>query len=143
MRTAKSCPILCGSLARRRLCAIPGRQPVYPVSGAVFVKNEPAAGAIIFFHSATDPTNPHGLHPVAKADDDGTFRLTSYLKNDGAPAGEYVVTITWPAPRPAGASDEGMTPRDRLNGAYATPAVSKLRATVVAGNNQLEPFRLP
>jgi hypothetical protein len=121
---------------------IPGRLPVYPVSGTVLVNDQPAAGAIVFFHPAADPANPRGLRPIATTGDDGTFRLTSYLRNDGAPIGEYVVTVTWPAPRAAGPEDEGTPSGDRLKGAYATPAVSKLRATIVAGKNQLEPFRL-
>jgi hypothetical protein len=118
------------------------RKSVYPVSGAVFVNGQPAAGARLFFHPADDPTNPRTLRPFAVVADDGSFKLTTYLANDGAPAGEYVVTVTWPAPRPGGATDDGAVAPDRLKGAYATPVISKLRATIQPMPNRLEPFQL-
>lgn len=119
-------------------CGSSDRLAVHPVRGEVKVNGLPAAGARVFFHSATDPGNPRGLHPVAVVEPDGTFHLTTYLAKDGAPAGDYVVTVTWPLS--AGGDDEGAG--DRLKGAYASPTKSTLRATVKAGTNVLEPFVL-
>ena len=81
----------------------------------------------------------HKLVPFAVADPDGSFRLTTYLVADGAPAGEYVVTVTWPAD-PAGGDDAPGA--DRLKNAHADTTTSKLRASVRPGDNRLDPFHL-
>lgn len=119
------------------------RRPVYPVRGSVFVKGQPAAGARIFFSPAANPTDPRAWRPFAVVDKDGSFRLTTYLAFDGAPAGDYVVTVTW-AVKPAGTSgaDDGTVSPDRLKGVYGDPRKPKLKAVVKPGPNDLGPFRL-
>src|SRR5262249_2552105 len=76
-----------------------GRVKVYPVHGKVVdEKGKPAVGAIVMFH----PVAPPGKNVEAVSgtvDESGEYRLTTYTNGDGAPAGEYVVTITWPEPR--------------------------------------------
>ncbi|OWK34997.1 hypothetical protein FRUB_09839 [Fimbriiglobus ruber] len=119
-------------------CERVNRLKVYPVRGEVTVDGKPAAGARIFFHPEANLADPRALRPIAIVEADGSFRLTTYLANDGAPAGEYVVTVTWPTK--AGADEE--ISGDRLKYAYADAKKSKLRVTVKAGNNDLEPFRL-
>ena len=119
-----------------------GRLPVYPVKGAVFVKAQPAAGARVFFSPAAAATDPQALRPFAVADADGSFRLTTYTAYDGAPAGDYVVILTWPSRLPAVGADDGPASPDRLRGAYGDPRKPKLRATVRPEPTTLEPFRI-
>lgn len=113
-----------------------GRRPVYPVEGRLLIEGVPAANAQVAFHPAgdADPTAPR---PTGHTGPDGTFRLTTYTANDGAPAGEYVVTVVWP--NDAIPVDECASPvtHDRLNGHYADPAARRLVATVGTGANPI------
>ncbi|HEV3344879.1 MAG TPA: hypothetical protein VG125_31165, partial [Pirellulales bacterium] len=49
--------------------------------------------------------------------------MSTYELNDGAPAGRYAVTITWPGanPRSNGEGDEEIQGPDQLGGRYSNP----------------------
>jgi hypothetical protein len=70
------------------------RVPVYPVKGKVTVAGEVPVGALIVFYPV-QPVAEKDLRPSAKIGLDGTFSLTTYVADDGAPAGEYTATIQW------------------------------------------------
>ncbi len=121
------------------------RFPVNHVEGSVFAAGKAAVGAKLFFHPAADPGAQRALRPFAEVEADGTFEVNTYLAGDGAPAGDYVVTIYWPAPRPPASgkfADESQPP-DRLKDLYSNPSTSKLRAHIARGDNTLPPFQLP
>jgi hypothetical protein len=116
-----------------------GRKPVFPVKGQVLdADGKPAAGAKVIFHPP-DMKDPQAVSPVGIVEEDGTFGLTTYNKGDGAPAGNYAVTIQWPLP---GANPFGRNPGDRLNGRFAFVSKSPFKATVAQESTTLEPFRL-
>jgi hypothetical protein len=111
-----------------------GRKPTFAVTGQVLDGSKPVANATVVLHpvneSGSDVAKPRGTTKP-----DGTFTLTTYDGNDGAPAGEYRVTIEqWLAGRP----DEG--PSSRLPVKFAKPETSGLTATVTAGPTELKPF---
>ena len=117
-----------------------GGPPVFTVEGRVVYNNQPAAGALVVFHPADAP----GLdspRPTGRVQPDGTFRLKTDPAGDGAPAGEYVVTVVWPAAadRREGAARQG---GDRLNGRYSDPGTSKWRVRVPSEPTTLDPFTL-
>jgi hypothetical protein len=128
-------PVLC-------CFACSGGKTPNPVQGKVLYKDQPAKGVVVTFHpKGADPVTAR--RPIGLTKEDGTFTLTTDQK-EGAPAGEYVVTIIWPeevAPK-SKFSTEGPDTRDRLKGAYADPASSTLKIEIKKGPNQLEPFRL-
>src|SRR5206468_35759 len=95
----------------------PGRRPVYPVSGKVLVQGRPAAGAQLTFHPVGE-NGPNAIRPVAHVDDQGNFRLTSYKEGDGAPAGEYRVTVQWFRAVPDPSQRGEYTPRNFLPARY-------------------------
>jgi hypothetical protein len=103
----------------------------------VLFDGKPAAGATVFFCPVE--TEAEALAPYGVTDADGSFTLTTYLTFDGAPAGEYVVTVRWPGPPRRGEDAQGP---DRLKGRYDDPKTSKLRATVEKKPNELPPFQL-
>jgi hypothetical protein len=119
-------------------CSRSDRVAVSPVRGQVFAaSNEPAAGALVVFHPVEADAEPT-LRPVAYVDEEGNFELTTYEQGDGAPLGEYAITVEWrekPA-TPFSADKEG---KDRLRGKYANPAASKLRFTVDGGAEHVVP----
>jgi hypothetical protein len=95
-----------------------GRKPVFPVHGQVLdAKQKPAVGALVVFHPVdADPKVP--LKPLGKVDENGRFTLTTYVNGDGAPIGDYRITITWPTPKKTPFDPEG---GDQLRGRYAHP----------------------
>ena len=115
------------------------------VEGKVLYKGGPARGAIITFHPKAEDTltTPR---PSGVVRDDGTFTLSTRHPNDGAAAGEYLVTIVWPEdPRPARptfSTAPPPDPPDRLKGRYADRTRSGLTAVVKSGSNQLPPFEV-
>jgi hypothetical protein len=114
-----------------------GRKPVFPVTGQVFFERNPAHHATVFFHPVDDK-GPKALRPYGKVDLDGNFQLSTYGKDDGAPAGEYIVTVVWKTESENGDSDE----EQLIPARYMSPATSGLRARVQESPTQLEPFQL-
>ncbi|WP_339907372.1 hypothetical protein [Symmachiella dynata] len=111
--------------------------PVFPVSGNVTVRGEPAYGAYVLLHPVGDVGLTKGNKPFARVGEDGVFNVTTYDTSDGAPAGEYKVTVIWPENPEA----RGPSP-DRLRGRYATPDKSVLKVTVEESNPKLPTWEL-
>jgi hypothetical protein len=106
------------------------------VSGQVLVNGAPAADAKITLHHSED-WGERTIVPQAWTDDDGRFVLSTYGIDDGAPAGNYRVTVEWPAYR----TIKDMGP-DRLEGKYANRKSSPVSVDIQAGKNELPPFLL-
>jgi len=103
--------------------------PLHSVEGALTCDGKPMPHAIVIFHPAKKGIvegNPRGV-----TDEDGRYQLTTFRADDGAPAGEYKVTIYWPQSVPEGGLENAdPLPPDRLQEAYADEATTKLTATV-------------
>lgn len=122
---------------------------VTPVTGAVFFQNAPAEGAVVTLHPVSGSAVEAGIYPNGLVDEAGTFQLTTYRQGDGAPAGEYRVTIVWP--------DESYQPRnpiereemamggqrpDKLRGKYRVPEKSSFKASIPSGESAFEMPRI-
>jgi hypothetical protein len=124
-------------------CGQGGRRPVFPVRGQVLYEDKPTPGALVLFHPLND-SDPQAPRPVARVGADGNFAPTTYNGEDGAPAGEYSVTVAWvkevdnqSAPR-----EEQREPRNLLPERYSRPETSGLRVHIQQGRNDLPTFRL-
>ena len=113
---------------------------LYPVKGQVFFGDKPTDGAQVVFHPATG-SDLNARRPSGVVGPDGTFTLSTFAPNDGAPAGSYIVAIVW-LPKDARADWKTTELKNRLPDKYADPTQSNLRAEVKPGENNLEPFRL-
>jgi hypothetical protein len=118
---------------------------VYPCRGQVFVNGKPAENAEIFFHPIGNE-NPRTGASQAVIDKDGWYILSTYKDKDGAPEGNFIVTIVWPdGPKPP---EEGYQaakmpkPGDRLNGVYAKTSDSTLRRSIPRGGGVIETINL-
>ena len=114
------------------------------VKGQVLYKNNPIRGAVVTFHlKGSDPLK--AIPSSGMTQEDGTFTLTTGQK-EGAPAGEYVVTVIWPKENTPkeGKILNGPPPDvpNQLPAAYADRDKSKLTAEIKNGENQLQPFSL-
>jgi hypothetical protein len=120
-------------------------RPFYPVHGHVFANGKPAAGVTIILHPL-DNSDPQPVQPSAIVEADGSFVLRSYLVQqrllkEGAPAGQYLVTCIWYPPDLEKYLGTEILP-DKLNGKYADPKTSGLRAEVAEGPTELPPFQV-
>jgi hypothetical protein len=107
-----------------------GRKPCFPVKGEVFFGKDKdrvaAKGAKVSFYPLGATANDW-RRSTAMVDDKGTFQVTTYEPRDGAPAGDYTITIEWHQSRRGG---KGQGP-DKLEGAYSgDPTKAEIRFTV-------------
>ena len=110
---------------------------LHPVKGQVFYLDKPAAGANVVFQPLGDGP-AKDLRPSGKVGSDGSFTLTTHPHGPGAPAGEYVVLVTWYPPN----ARDVENPVNKLPGKYADATAKLLTATVKDGPTELPPFRL-
>ena len=110
---------------------------VYPVRGEVFFKGEPAAGATVHFHPLAEDQGDPAFGIVGE---DGSFELSTFGANDGAEAGDYVVTINWRTEEKV--DGEEINGPDLLGERYSKRGTSTLRATVAEGENVVPRFDL-
>jgi hypothetical protein len=118
-------------------CAGDGGPRLYPVKGVVRINGEPAKDVNVVFTPVAAPEgDATPLSPAAVTGEDGSFRLMSFKPGDGAPAGEYQVTIIYPMNR----FNKHLSGIDRLRGKFANPKTSGLTAKVEPTGNDLPPF---
>jgi hypothetical protein len=102
------------------------RKVTHPVRGFAYFEGSPIPGAIVTFSDKSGGFK--GTSAVGMVEADGSFKLSTYTGFDGAPAGEYQVTVTWRTSK-GGPS--------LLPTRYATAGNTDLRATVKAGANDI------
>ncbi|HWB07736.1 MAG TPA: hypothetical protein VG826_00730 [Pirellulales bacterium] len=116
--------------------------PTFVASGRVFYGGKAAEGAEVqLWAVGGDPAlnlKLAGACPHATVEADGSFRLTTYSTGDGAPAGDFALTIRWPLPPPPGRE----VGQDRFGGRYADPARPLRQVRISAADNVLEAIRL-
>jgi hypothetical protein len=134
MRWSRVLSVLCFFLALLTL-ACNGRRErkeVYPVRGKVLFEGKPAEGARVVFHSG-DGGDERAILPHAKVGADGSFVMSTYNFEDGAPEGTYRVTVT---------HIQGNGPANLLPARFESPTTSGLQITVAKPGTDLEPFLL-
>src|SRR5262245_28938467 len=140
-RTIARLVALCALTAALAGCSN-GKLKTYPVTGQVLYNGQPLAGVDVAFHPV-DAKNNTGYPPHATTDQEGKFLLMTYLKDDGAPVGEYQVAIAFPVET---AGEEGSDQTKKLSfqvpAKYHRKETSEITAKVESRTNALEPFRL-
>jgi len=120
-------------------CGSEGRPKTAPVSGRAVVNGKAVEGLSLAFHPINQPNNT--VAGTARTRADGAFEVTSFLPSDGAPPGEYAVTVIWPD-RYVTEGGQEYPVGDRLNGAYAKKDSTPLKVTIREGENRLDTFDL-
>jgi len=113
----------------------------YRVEGRVLVDGVPAKGALVVLHPLDLPLIQLRLAPAGHTRSDGVFCLTTYEFGDGAPAGEYIVTVEWRDLVIAG--EDFREGHNLVPAVYGDLATSPLRALVSPSASQLPEFNLP
>jgi hypothetical protein len=79
--------------------------------------------------------------PLAYSDAEGRFSLTTFTPGDGAPAGEYAVTVELRDVRQVGEEVVRDGP-NLLPPEYANPSLTPQRFTVTASQNEVPLIRI-
>jgi hypothetical protein len=125
------------------------RLPVTPVAGKVLFQGKPVAGARVLLIPLNRGDQDVAL-PRGTTGSDGMFKLTTYAPEDGAPAGEYTVSLTWKGPQQGAADTKGDGDRPLVGGVqldyfknrYKDPKTSGLRLKIEPGAAELSPINL-
>ncbi|MCC9606194.1 hypothetical protein LOC68_19100 [Blastopirellula sp. JC732] len=88
-------------------------------------------------HPLQGDIDQRGTIPAGKVKEDGTFVVSTFGIEDGAPEGEFGVTVFWP--QFPGKDDPG---EDRLRGKFALPTTPATMVTITKGENKLAPLDL-
>jgi hypothetical protein len=120
------------------------KMTLVPVTGKCLFKGKPAVNAQIIFHPLSRTAEWEGAYnPHGTVQSDGSFQVSTYKPNDGAPAGEYKIQITWfHNPNSKSQDPESSSAAvDRLGDQYSAEK-TPLKITVSADQPALEPFQL-
>lgn len=120
-----------------------GRVPTHPARGQLFFDGKPIPHAIVVLHPVEE-SKPDVPRPRATVGPDGSFVVETYDAGDGAPAGEYLVTVEWwlsPASAKVPGSYE-LPPTNRLPARFSKAATSGLRIRIQEGDNAIGALHL-
>ncbi len=160
IHSRRSRGLACWVVALLGACALAGcgkedgRLSTQPVTGKVTLDGKSLANAEIWLVPTSEDVKNAKMtvRPAAKSGADGTFTLSSYVSNDGAPVGDYAVMVVKTGMK--GESDDedaegggkektfAATVKAMNNSGfpakYGNPTTSGLTFTVRDGPNQLD-----
>ena len=116
-----------------------GKLPVYPVKGQILIDGNPVKDVLIYFWPGKIEEGLHAYCPNAQTDENGYFALSTYDRADGAPEGEYAVTIEWPV---GYSIVSNQWHGDHLQGKYKDQTSSEIKIKIEPKPNDLPPIRI-
>lgn len=127
-------------------CSDSQHPQTYEVHGELFVKGQPADGAVLILQPAIAPDPqlwPRGF-PTATVQADGKFQFSCFAENDGAPAGEYKLLARWLEGDGSANEESNMPPpKNRMDARYFDPVRSPWSVKVEPQPNHLTRFEVP
>ncbi|WP_010582327.1 hypothetical protein [Schlesneria paludicola] len=115
---------------------VPNANKTTKVTGNVTVNGQPGKDLWVTLHS----TSGIELRPRAQCDDKGHFAIGTYLGDDGAPPGDYKITIEWLTFSRLGGA--GWVGPDKLKDKYNDPKKTPFDITVADKPITLPTFEL-
>jgi hypothetical protein len=125
-------------------CGSTDTQPaIYPATGKIRFNGAAPVGAVVALHAKSQPMLPggHEVVPSGLVKADGSFDLTSFAPFDGAPPGDYVLTVEWHKTS-TGSDENRVLGPNALPGKYSKPSTSPLAVTIATQPNELKPIVL-
>ncbi|MFH5804178.1 hypothetical protein [Alienimonas sp. DA493] len=107
-----------------------------PVSGTLRINGKIPENAVLTLHPQGEPIDVRKSKPWGKVQSDGSFALQTYRQGDGAPPGDYDLTLVWRK------DPSVMGSPDQLGGAYDEVRESKWTVTVEEGREELAPIEV-
>ncbi|MCE9544800.1 MAG: carboxypeptidase-like regulatory domain-containing protein [Planctomycetia bacterium] len=114
----------------------------YAVRGQVTLEGQPVPGAFVVLHPQGVTADTAAAAPTARGQTgaDGRFQLTTFASDDGAPAGQYAVTVVH---HPTQDKDGSIEPGPNvLPPRYASPKTTNLHVSINPAENDLPPLAL-
>lgn len=115
--------------------------PVFLASGKILYQGKPLAGIILIFHPADVNQK---IKSQATTDDDGKFVATTFKTADGAPEGDYIITLVVSSNESDSTREDAATERQfrkerpvRFPSKYQNPATSPLKVKVIKNQPDL------
>jgi hypothetical protein len=116
---------------------------LYPVTGKLLMDGQPMTRATIIFHPIKEwPKGTATSRPRAVVDKDGTFKVSTYANADGAPAGDYKVTISWKGEGKGLSGEQLDDEPEKAPEIFQEPKRSKIRVKIKEGDNTLPTWDL-
>jgi hypothetical protein len=109
---------------------------LYPVRGKILFEGQAARGATLVLHPLSN-SDPKAIKPRAFVDRDGTFEVFTFAGGDGAPAGEYVVTVIGRMGPGPGGPGRQLPAAGKQRPGFAAAAVQKRGRPTGAGKGGL------
>lgn len=107
-----------------------------PVTGKLMMNGKPLENCQILFTMQKPPAGIRNLYADGVSAADGTFTISTYTNSDGAPIGEYAVTVVPNLRRPGGlVVAEKDVPK--LPAKYAKAETTPLKVTIKESGNQI------
>ncbi|MCA9088148.1 MAG: hypothetical protein KDA90_05860 [Planctomycetaceae bacterium] len=122
-------PVL--ALGCGRAAVDPQARDVYPVAGTITYQGRPICDGVVRFHPVKefDDGKPFIL-PRGVVDEEGNMIVSTYGTGDGAPAGEYRLSISWQGPLEGVDEDEEDLLPELIPRKYRNPETSGLYCVV-------------
>ncbi|MDB5313219.1 MAG: Calcineurin-like phosphoesterase superfamily domain protein [Gemmataceae bacterium] len=108
--------------------------PTYPVTGRITLEDKPVPGATVSLYRLNAETKKFVDVCDGLTDEAGGFKLSTYGRFDGCPAGEFVVTVVKTG---KGYYDGETKEKSTIPEKYATPGKSELKVLVREGANEM------
>lgn len=106
----------------------------YPAHGTALINGQIPADLFVMLNPLGEPFDSRKANPWGVVTADGRYVITTYEDGDGAPPGEYMVTLRWPF--------DVAAPGDRLGYAFSKVENSPMTVVVKAGDNEFPPIEL-
>lgn len=114
-------------------------EKTHAASGVVTLKGRPISDAQLYFFPQ-DVQLPETVRPKAQSSEGGKFEVWTYAQGDGAPAGNYKVTVVRNAV--VVSQNTIVAKTNDLPGKYSTVDTSDIVVAIAAGQNELPPIDL-
>jgi len=119
---------------------------LYPASGKLLMGGKPAAGVFVTFVPVEAGQDDQITRSFATTGEDGSFTLSTWQPGDGAPAGDYRVTLLYEPLTSQGLGGRLNNKKNpiRIDPKYARPETTPLRGHIDPGpSNVIPPFEVP
>ena len=105
----------------------PNAREVTPVRGTISFRGKPIPDATVRFHPSS-PVNDGKpiVIPRGHVNNSGEFVVSTYQAGDGAPVGEYQLSVSWQGPLKGVDEDEEDRLKELLPRKYHSPKTSQL-----------------
>lgn len=107
----------------------------YPASGMVTLNGQPLPRAAVTLHRYLETSKTYRAVSDGWTDETGRFQLSTYTRFDGAPEGEFIVTVRL---APKLLNLDGSAEKSPIPERYSTPAHSPLRVKITPLTNDLK-----